>query len=127
MGPTGLPALRFSICGGSSGRPGCANIAWWVALKDNPRGGGVARVINPGGDVERRGSIVALDAGWVVPFPAGLAVRSGGRMALGLDRLAPKLVLLEATGGAERTGGIDTGRPGMAALRVGLTAGCGIT
>ena len=127
MGPTGLPALRFSICAGSSGRPGCANIARSISLKDNPRSGGAARVISPGGEVERGVSSGSLAAGAVLKFAAGLAGRSAGRTVPELDRVAPGGVLLDATSGEERTGGVDTGRPAIAALRVGFTAGCAIT
>jgi hypothetical protein len=127
MGPTGLPPLRFSICAGSSGRPGCSNIARFISLKDNPRSGGVALVTSPGGDVERRSPDASLDSASVLEVAAGDVVRSGCRAAPGLVRVAPEFVLLEATRGAERTVGVDTGRPAIAALRVGFTAGCGIT
>jgi hypothetical protein len=103
-------------------------------------GGGVLLVINLGGlcRAEPLGTPVvgdcalALDEGGSArpEFPAGGAffVTSGAgcRLSPMVGRYVPERPLLAETRLATRTGGADTGRPGNAALVVGLTVGCGM-
>lgn len=127
IGPAGLPALKLSSCGGSSGRPGCSIMASRVELKDGGSGGGVALVINLGGEV-----VIGCPGGGTLCAALALGgvlrpVASGdvgfaplpGRIAAWLARFA--------TRGCDRTGGAATGFPGAAALGLGFTAGCGMT
>ena len=103
--------------------------AWLHAstLKDGGSGGGVALVINLGGEVvigcPGGGTLCAALAlggvlGPVASGDVGFATLPG-RIAAWLARFA--------TRGCDRTGGAATGFPGAAALGLGLTGGCGMT
>lgn len=130
MGPTGLPIRRFSICAGSSGRPGCAIIAARSSEKGRAVGGGVLRVINLE-EVGRAASIFparGLSAGPLRPATGVLrAAAEAGLLSAALLLLAGDAVLAAAASGWFRTGGAFTGFPEVAARTVGLTAGCGET
>jgi hypothetical protein len=127
IGPAGLPALKLSSCGGSSGRPGCSTMASRVDAKDGGIGGGVALVINLGGEVvEGRPGAGTLCAVLALGCVFGLVDAGDGGFALLPARIAVWLVRF-ATRGCGRTGGAATGFPGAAALGFGLTAGCGMT
>ncbi len=130
MGPMGLPILRFSICTGSSGRPGCAAIAARCSEKGTAVGGGVLRVINLE-EVGREASIFpdrglpaeALRAATGVLLPAA----ETGLFPAAVLLPVGEAVLAAAASGWFCTGGAFTGLPGAAARAVGLTAGCGET
>ena len=97
-----------------------------VELKDGRSGGGVALVINLGGEV-----VIGCPGGGTLC--AALALGVLGPVASGDVGLAPlpgriaAWLARFATRGCDRTGGAATGFPGAAALGLGLTAGCGMT
>src|SRR5207245_2046073 len=139
IGPTALPTRRSSSCGGSSGRPGCSDIAGRLCSKGIVGGGGAVLVVSLGG-IARGGLLGSRDEDGVLPlggggrgrfaFPSGCVslVTSGFgcRLPAGAGLPATWEVLFAAIRCWARTGGGGTGFPGTAACFVGLTVGCGV-
>src|ERR1700704_3602742 len=68
--PAGRPALRFSTCGGSSGRPGCSNIAACRWTKGTTGGGGALRVIGGRGGCGAGALFAIVGDTWFLAFPS---------------------------------------------------------
>lgn len=137
IAPLTLPLRRFSICCGSSGRPGCSDMNRRCSANGTTGGGGVLRVIKLGG--ARSGPFsVFPDWGWVPAFRSGVRAEccagTGFFVPNGVGRDSwPRAgrvstsTLLAAVKFWARTGGVLTGFPGRAARTVGFTLGWGIT
>jgi hypothetical protein len=117
MGPTGLPTRRSSIWPGSIGLPGCSIIARRVSANGILGTGGGILVIKPR-DSDRDGF-----PGFRPTGASRVLAEAGCRGSSPAGRAAP----LPVTSRWERTGGADTGLPGVAARMVGFAAGCGVT
>jgi hypothetical protein len=133
IGPAGLPARKFEICNGSSGRPGCSTMACRRSTKGTTGGGGAVLVINlgaaAGGTPATLGTVLTPGStGTGLPaFGTGAVGRmtggTGARPAATAGAIGPRPPL--AVRGIGRTGGGVTGLPGLVAFKVGFTGGCG--